>query len=150
MSEMIESKHNELISHEEKPVIQYIGQLDDTDAYILPEDFAALSKSIGRVDRLLSAENEALVGKGDIDLEESAYLKGRAMLDLDMAGKIVGPENLPGVIVVRLQDLKEKLAVNLKLLSTQLNAVKDVSDLLSQVMKDNDSDGTYDSLHGSW
>ncbi|KZK81902.1 hypothetical protein PsW64_02492 [Pseudovibrio sp. W64] len=150
MSEMIDSEHKELVPHEEKPVVQDTGQLDDTDAYILPEDYIALSKSIGRVDKLLSTENEALVGKGDIDLEESAYLKGRAMLDLDMAGKAVGPENLPSEIVVRLQELQEKLAVNMKLLSTQLNAVKEVSGLLSQVMKDHDSDGTYESLVGSW
>ncbi|QUS57454.1 hypothetical protein [Pseudovibrio brasiliensis] len=150
MSEVIDSERNELVLHEEKPVVQDAEQSEDKDAYILPEDYIALSKSIDRVDNLLNAENEALVGKGEIDLEESAYLKGRAMLDLDMAGKAVGPENLPSEIVVRLQDLQEKLSVNMKLLSTQLNAVKEVSGLLSQVMKDHDSDGTYESMVGSW
>ncbi len=72
------------------------------------------------------------------------------MLDLDLAGKAVGAENLPSEIVVRLQALQEKLSVNMKLLSTQLNAVKEVSGLLLNVMKEHDSDGTYESTIGSW
>ncbi|KZL17769.1 hypothetical protein PsAD2_02886 [Pseudovibrio axinellae] len=151
MSELHDNAHQELVPSTAKPIGQDVEpSSEETDAYILPEDYIALSKSINRVDALLEAENGALLGKDDIDLEESAYLKGRAMLDLDMAGKVVGPENLPSEIVVRLQDLQEKLTVNLKLLSTQLNAVRDVSGILSKVMKEQDSDGTYESLVGSW
>ncbi|GHB18390.1 hypothetical protein GCM10007094_02680 [Pseudovibrio japonicus] len=150
MSEMIDNQNTELVLHDEKPVAQDSGRREGADDYILPQDYLALSRSIARVEGLLDAENEALVGKGTIDFEESAYLKGRAMLDLDLAGKAVGAENLPSEIVVRLQALQEKLSVNMKLLSTQLNAVKEVSGLLLNVMKEHDSDGTYESTIGSW
>ncbi len=150
MSDLNDNQHKELVPHQEAAIEVEQEQVEDSDDYILPQDYIALSKSIDRIDTLLNSENEALIGKHDIDLEESAYLKGRAMLDLDLAGKAVGPENLPSEIVVRLQDLQEKLSMNMKLISTQLNAVKDVSDLLSKVMKEHDSDGTYESLVGSW
>ncbi|SDQ93181.1 hypothetical protein [Pseudovibrio sp. Tun.PSC04-5.I4] len=149
MSELSAAEHTQLIPHETKPVASKTDHTD-ADAYVLPEDFLALSKSIARVEVLLDAENEALVGNGSVDLEESAYLKGKAMLELDLAGKIVGPANLPSELVVRLQTLHDKLASNMKLLSTQLNAVKDVSGLLSRVMKEQDSDGTYEAVVGSW
>ena len=120
------------------------------DAYVLPEDYLAISKCIGRIEHLLHLENEALVGRGDVDLEESAYLKGKAMLDLDRVSKVVGPENLPSEIVARLQALQDELNTNMKLLTTQLDAVRDVTDIVSRVMKDYESDGTYEAMVGGW
>lgn len=150
MAEVSEQTATEVVLR--APVADLPEKLEETSAsnYVPPEDYMAISKCIGRIEHLLHLENEALVGRGDVDLEESAYLKGKAMLDLDMVSKSVGPENLPSEVVVRLQALQEELDTNMKLLTTQLDAVRDVTDIVSRVMKEYESDGTYEAVVGSW
>jgi len=151
MSVNADSDHQELVVHE--PFSAMVGEREaatPVSEYVLPDDYLALANSIGRIETLVDAENHSLIGDQDLDLEESAYLKGRAMLELDKAGKAVGSENLPSEIVVRLQTLQEKLNLNMKLLTTQLDAVQEVSGQLSKVMKEQESDGTYEALAGGW
>ncbi|WP_068316674.1 hypothetical protein [Polycladidibacter hongkongensis] len=116
-----------------------------------PEELLALYAVIDRLETLLEEENEKLLHNEDFDLDHSSFLKGKALLDLERAEKIaIGGGAVPAHTQKRMAELRELIDLNMRLLATQLNAVKDITEKLSQTMRDLDSDGTYAAPYGHW
>ena len=104
---------------------------------------AAILPVIDRLARTLDEENEAIARRGPIDYDAFNHRKSQGLLELNrhapnLAGLRLGPAP-----AAALGDLQKRLETNRRLLSTQLNAARAVSDIITQAIRDSQSDGTY-------
>lgn len=97
---------------------------------------------IDRLCHVLNQETEALRTGGDADLKEFTERKSRLMLELRHATADVAltpSDPTPAA----LEKLRQHLAENQKLLDLHMRAVREISDIVAEAIKDSDSDGTY-------
>ncbi|WP_068082002.1 hypothetical protein [Polycladidibacter stylochi] len=136
--------------YEPAQVTEQSTELVETEAPEVPETLMALYAVVDRLDGVLEDENTRLLAFDSIDLEESAYRKAKAMLELERAESFARATQLPEEAEEKLNQLRERIDLNMRLLSTQLEAVKGITDRLTVTMKDLDSDGTYQAPYGNW
>jgi hypothetical protein len=103
----------------------------------------ALSGAIQRLEETLDQETAALQEHKVIDLKVFNDRKNHALLELSRALRNIsqGPENL--ALTAQLSSLKGKLEENRRVLKIHLEAVREISTVLSDRIRDADSDGTY-------
>ncbi|MDD7908992.1 hypothetical protein PUV47_03625 [Pseudovibrio exalbescens] len=118
--------------------------------YISSQDLARLEAIIARAEQVIEEEIDAISTHKPYNMEEASFRKSKVMLELERAGESISMDDLPSAVVERLQNLQERVALNLKLLSTQLDSVKDLSGKLASAIREMDSDGTYDASAGGW
>ena len=111
------------------------GRPQSTAAMILPV--------VDRINQVLDEENEAIARRGSIDYDAFNHRKSQGLLELNrltpsLAGLRLGP-----ALAGALGDLQTRLETNRRLLSTQLTAARAVSDIITQAIRDSQSDGTY-------
>ncbi|WP_310620244.1 hypothetical protein [Flexibacterium corallicola] len=139
---MSSDSHQQLQEIEPRDLIEEIAQNSGGDT-ISDQEVSIINAALTRIEALIDAENEALAHNKPVDLEETAFRKNNAMLELERAGEMVTPDNLPTQIADRLAKLRDSVEMNLKLLSAQLDAVRSVSDRISSKIRELESDGTY-------
>ncbi|MTI16757.1 hypothetical protein E1162_05855 [Rhodobacteraceae bacterium RKSG542] len=130
----------ELVVAEESAPIKFVSN----------EDVVAINSILSRVEALVEEEIAGLTNQGKSDLDDTAYRKYSAMLELEKVSEIIRPENLPSETVERLQTLKDRLQFNMRLLDTHLTAVRNVSESISSRIREIESDGTYDATAGHY
>lgn len=147
---MSEQAHTSLVK--EADTHQQLTQAEPAQVgrYMSWQEYARLEAIIERAERVVEEEIRAINAHEAFDLEEAAYRKSKVMLELERVGETVALDDLPSALVDRLQNLRERVALNLKLLSTQLETVRDLSSKLTDAIREIDSDGTYDASAGGW
>lgn len=107
----------------------------------------SLDRAIEYLGAIVDQETEALRTHAMIDLAEFNNRKNQGLLELNRAlrGFDAGTASRVGP---RLADLRAKLDVNRRLLKTHLDAVREVASVVSEAIRDSDSDGTYSSRIG--
>lgn len=102
-----------------------------------------LSNPIGRLEVLIDQETAALRSANAGELKDFNNRKAQVLMELDRAlstnhGQEPSPE-----MKAKLRDLREKLDTNSKLLKRHLDAVHEVVVMISDNLREADSDGTY-------
>ena len=105
-----------------------------------------LKQAIGRTEAIVREETAALRKGGGVDLHEFSSRKSHQLLALkrafDATANVPGRENMSA----EMDSLRDALAENTALLRTRLAAVQEVADIISSVMRQAESDGTYSRM----
>ena len=113
-----------------------------------PQAGDSLDRAIEYLGAVVDQETEALRARAMVDLGEFNNRKNQGLLELNRAlrGLDTGAASRVGA---RLAGLRAKLDVNRALLKTHLEAVREVASVVSEAIRDSDSDGTYSSRIGT-
>ncbi len=102
-----------------------------------------VESAIERLEEAVEQETAALQTRAGIDLKEFNDRKSQGLLELTRAmrhieGAVPEPE-----LVTRLARLRSKLETNSAALKMHLEAVREVSAVMADAMREAESDGTY-------
>lgn len=98
---------------------------------------------IQRLEVLIDQESEALRQHQTARLPELVDRKSQGLLELSHALRSLDAKNPSVTLVEGLAALRKKLEINQHLLKCHLDAVGEVSLILSHAIRDAESDGTY-------
>jgi hypothetical protein len=104
---------------------------------------AAIEQAMQRLTGVVEQETAALKDHTAIDLNEFSNRKNQALLELNRAMRVLGNAPLSEAAAASLGDLRAKLALNCAALKVHLDAVREISNILADAIRDADSDGTY-------
>lgn len=118
-----------------------IGQLQGHD--MRTED-KTIVMTIERVKSVIDEDTQFLKSGDLTDVAKYSERKNRSLIELNRALKMMPQDQSASErLEIYLKPLRVKLAENADLLSARLNAIREVSDLIAQAIKDAQSDGTY-------
>lgn len=98
---------------------------------------------IQRIESCLDEEIAALDKAPNFDLKASNDRKSQGLVDLSQAMRRLKPADVDENLNLQLQAFRAKLAVNLRKICLHLDAVKEITAMLSQAIQSAESDGTY-------
>lgn len=105
-----------------------------------------LKQAIERTEAIVRDETAALRRGGGVDLHEFSSRKSHQLLALkrafDATANVSGRESM----TKEMDQLRDALAENTALLRTRLAAVQEIADIISSVMRQAESDGTYSRM----
>ncbi|MEP7172040.1 MAG: hypothetical protein ABI705_00990 [Aestuariivirga sp.] len=98
---------------------------------------------IGRLVATIEEENHVLAERRELSLDPLIYKKSQLLLELMRAQKSVNPDFIRLNLGGEIRQLKSLMDANQQLLSVHLAAARDVSNTILDVLRHNESDGTY-------
>ena len=104
---------------------------------------AAIESAIERLELVVDEENSALAERKPVDLSEINRRKSHSLLELTRRARMLPPGS-DLVLRSRLDVLRDKLVQNRDILGLHVAAVREISDLMANVLGEADSDGTYE------
>jgi uncharacterized protein YjcR len=104
---------------------------------------SALSGVIQRLEEIVEQETAALQARKVIDLKDFNDRKNQALLELSRAIRQLNGGADNQALLAQLGGLRSKLDKNRAVLKMHLEAVREISTTLSDVIRSADSDGTY-------
>jgi hypothetical protein len=105
---------------------------------------------IERIEGYLDEETAALENLSEFDFKTSNDRKSQGLVDLNQALRRLPQAQLNADLKGRLEAFRHKLAVNLRTIRLHLDAVKELSSILSDAIRDAESDGTYSRSIGPY
>jgi hypothetical protein len=102
-----------------------------------------LEKVIERLEEVVEAETAALRSRAKVDLKDFNHRKSHGLLELSRAMRQHGGAVLDETIRVRLNRLKARLESNRAVLKLHLEAVREISSIVADTIRNAESDGTY-------
>ena len=108
-----------------------------------PATHGFVDKIIDRLEELIEAETAALRSRTKIDLKEFNHRKSHGLLELSRAMRQREGAILDAAIRARLAGLRAKLETNRAVLKMHLEAVREISSIVSDTIRNAESDGTY-------
>ena len=103
---------------------------------------------VRKLNNYLTEETSRIQSNLPVDYASSSEKKSRFLHELSRAGHQVDLENLEPSVSKELSVLKSALIENETILKAHILAVGDVSKIMIDFLKDNESDGTYEALPG--
>lgn len=102
-----------------------------------------IETAVRRIIEVVEEETDALRRGGDADLRSFNERKSLGLIELNRALRLLdGAEPDPATRRL-LESLNEKLTVNRHVLTIHLEAIREVAGVISQSIRDAESDGTY-------
>jgi hypothetical protein len=98
---------------------------------------------IGRLASTIEEENHVLAERRELSLDPLIYKKSQLLLELMRAQKSCSPDFIKLNLGTEIRQLKSLMDANQQLLSVHLAAARDVSNTILDVLRHNESDGTY-------
>ena len=108
-----------------------------------PPNINQLRDVIGRLAATIEEENYILAERRELSLDGLIYKKSQLLLELMRAQKSCSPDFVRLNLGKEIRQLKSLMDANQRLLSVHLAAARDVSDTILDVLRHNESDGTY-------
>ena len=105
---------------------------------------------IRRIEGYLDDETAALDQTPTFDLKASNDKKSQGLVDLNQAMRRLKSADVDQELELRLQAFRKKLAINLRKISLHLDAVKEITAMLSDAIQSAESDGTYTRRAGPY
>ncbi len=106
---------------------------------------------IKRLQVCLDEETAVLIQSRPVDLEGYNQRKGQGLMELNRALLAVGPLARNSEVAIELSQLKSKIDENMRVLRLHISAVNEITDLLTDAIQREDSDGTYSpGVRGQW
>lgn len=106
-------------------------------------DILVLIETARKVSKLISEETQHLARFQATDLRGNNRRKQQGLVDLDRALRGLRGRPLPPEADKAIGDLRRELDDNLHVLSLHLSAMSEVADLIADVIRRAESDGTY-------
>jgi len=103
----------------------------------------AFERCTERLEDVVDRETAALKNRSHADLREFNNRKSQGLLELSRSLKFFQAAPPSNAVLERLAGLREKLDVNRAVLKLHLDAVREVSTIMSDAIRDSESDGTY-------
>jgi hypothetical protein len=104
---------------------------------------AALERCIARLEDVVDNETAALKSRTAVDLREFNDRKSQGLLDLSRSLRLFQGAAPGKAVMARLAGLRAKLDVNQAVLKLHLDAVREIATIMSDAIRDAESDGTY-------
>jgi hypothetical protein len=104
---------------------------------------AALEICIARLEEVVDQETAALKRRASLDLREFNNRKSQGLLDLTRSLRVFQGAAPGTAALARLAGLRAKLDLNQAVLKQHLEAVREIATVMSDAIRDADSDGTY-------
>ncbi|MGI4764068.1 MAG: hypothetical protein ACRYGP_03215 [Janthinobacterium lividum] len=108
-----------------------------------PPSVSAFLAVVDRVEAVLDAETQALTRQIPSDMTEFGNRKRQGLLEMSRALRAAVAEGPRADIRDRLTRFAAKLERNRTVLGAQLLAVREISDIIAQTLREAESDGTY-------
>ena len=102
----------------------------------------AIEDAIERLVQTIDRENAALESREPVDLPDINRRKSHSLLELTRRARALPPGS-DVLLRDRLDVLREKLVQNHAILGLHVAAVREISDLMANVLGEAESDGTY-------
>lgn len=119
----------------------------ETDLAFADSDGAAASRAfercIERLEAVVDQETAALKDRTATDLREFNNRKSQGLLELSRSLRHFQGATPSNAVLARLAGLRAKLDVNQAVLKLHLEAVREVSTVMADAIRDAESDGTY-------
>ena len=103
----------------------------------------SVDRAIDYLAATVDQETNALRTRAHVDLAEFNNRKNQGLLELNRALRGIDAATAGLALASRLADLRAKLDVNRTLLKTHMEAVREVASVVSDAIRDSESDGTY-------
>jgi flagellar biosynthesis/type III secretory pathway chaperone len=100
---------------------------------------------IARLVTTIEEENFILANQRELSLDSIIYKKSQLLLELMRAQRGCSPEFLKANLERDIKKFKMLMDINQQLLSVHLTAAREVSNTILDVLRQNESDGTYGS-----
>jgi hypothetical protein len=104
---------------------------------------SAFEKCIERLEAVVDQETAALRGRAATDFREFNNRKSQGLLELSRSLRYFQGATPSNAVLARLADLRTKLDINRAVLKLHLEAVREVSTIMADAIRDTESDGTY-------
>lgn len=111
----------------------------DADAQLESGDGAAV---IGAIESVLREETDRLRRRDSFDVEASNHRKSRLLLLLMRLSAKASPDERESM-VQKLGDLKELIGENMVCIADHQKALQEVSELMTNLLRSENDDGTY-------
>ena len=108
-----------------------------------PPNINQLRDVISRLAATIEEENYILAERRELSLDGLIYKKSQLLLELMRAQKSCNPDLIKFNLGPEICQLKALMDVNQQALSVHLAAARDVSNTILDVLRHNESDGTY-------
>lgn len=105
-----------------------------------------IGRIIEHLERVVREETEILDKNAIADLREYNIRKSQGLYSLSRALRSPEGQSLDAATLQKLQSLRSTLEANQIALSRHLQAVQEVANLISEEIRETESDGTYDAL----
>ena len=103
----------------------------------------ALERCIARLAQVVDEETAALKQRAAVDLRDFNNRKSQGLLDLSRSLRLFQGAAPGKATLARLAGLRAKLDTNRAVLETHLRAVREISTVMTDAIRDAESDGTY-------
>ena len=104
---------------------------------------SAFERCIERLEDVVDQETAALKSRAPADLREFNNRKSQGLLELSRSLRYFQVAPPTNAVLERLAGLREKLDINQAVLKLHLDAVREVSTIMADAIRDAESDGTY-------
>lgn len=104
---------------------------------------ASLLRTIERLEETLEQETAGLRARAQIDLKDFNNRKNHGLLELTRAMRHLDRGSLTQAVSERLSALRISLEINRGVVKMHLEAVREVSTIVADAIRDAESDGTY-------
>jgi hypothetical protein len=104
---------------------------------------ATLEKAVRRLEEAVEQETAALRNRTAIDLNEFNQRKNQGLLELDRALRLLNGAPPNEEMKGALRMLRQKLDANREILTTHIEAVREVAAIIAEAIRGAESDGTY-------
>src|SRR5262245_4329106 len=112
--------------------------------------FATIENTAERLEQVIDQETAALKARTGLDLKDFNDRKSLGLLELTRAMRHIEGATPEPALVARLSRLRDKLEINRAALKIHLDAVKEISGIVAEAMRNAESDGTYSpSIRGA-
>lgn len=108
-----------------------------------PNSVAQFRDVISRLVATLGEENRILDERQSYSLDIIVQRKSQLLLELMRAHKVMHPDVAKEFLRTDIKNLKLALVENQEKLAVHYAAAKDITEVILEVLRDNESDGTY-------
>jgi hypothetical protein len=120
-----------------------LGKTTQMQQTIFAPGLNQLGEIIVRLLATIAEENEILDCRREVSLEPIIQRKGQLLLELMRAQKQINPELIKTNFHHDITKLRIQISNNQKKLAVHFAAAKDITDAMLDVLRHNESDGTY-------
>lgn len=103
----------------------------------------SLLRTIVGLEAVVEEETQALQLRQPVDLDVFSNRKSQGLMELNRSMKHIDPPRHKAQLAPRLDSLRSKLAANQAALKLHLEAVREISGIIANAIREQDSDGTY-------
>lgn len=127
----------------QKPRLAAVKATEDEGGVI-----ASLVRTIERLEEALEHETAGLRSRAPIDLKDFNNRKTHGLLELTRVMRHLDRDKLPPSVAARLVALRRSLEINQRVVRMHLEAVREVSTIVADAIREAESDGTYSASIG--